>query len=278
MISEILKNTTLGKDGIYTSDFKAIEQTNEIKLRDEIAKQHFTDPMDAISKNHSIPVMDHEIKRFVSSIPQGGVIVDIGGGWGWHWRNLKQDRPDVTVIIVDFVISNLEKAKNILSGEIGSSIYLLHADATSLPLESNTIDGYWSVQTLQHISDFSRTIVEAYRILKPHGVFSNYSLNNQYLFHLIYWIFGKKYHVCGDRPSSYYLCRASKEQLAIIEKVFKNKCHRKFSEILFYPDLKLTFSGKENSLVGRIDSLLSSDFSFFSVIARQQSFHISKFE
>ena len=42
-------------------------------------------------------------------------------------------RPDVSVVIIDFVRQNLIHAKNVLGSLIGNQVALLHGDATSLP-------------------------------------------------------------------------------------------------------------------------------------------------
>ena len=276
MIEKILSKLQLGQDGIYSYEFKNIEQNVEIKLRESVASHAYQDYLHEISKHHSVPVMDREVKLFLNSIPQNGIIIDVGGGWGWHWRLVKNIRPDVIVIIVDFVRSNLIHAKNVLGDYINKHIFLVHGDATSLIFDDNTFDGYWSVQTLQHIPNFQKAINEAWRVLKPGGIFVNYSLNNQALVKLIYKILGRPYHIKGQVPDSFYLARASHEQVKLIEKIFSNSCKRRYSEVIFSPELKIKFPGKEGSIIGKLDCLLSSYTPIFSWIARQQSFHTYK--
>ena len=48
--------------------------------------------------------MDREIEKFLNQIPNGGVVLDIGGCWGWHWRKISTQRPDITVVIVDLIV------------------------------------------------------------------------------------------------------------------------------------------------------------------------------
>ena len=47
--------------------------------------------------------MDEEINHFISITPKNGVILDIGGCWGWHWRKIHKIRPDLNVVIVDLI-------------------------------------------------------------------------------------------------------------------------------------------------------------------------------
>ena len=109
-----LKMIRLNNDGIWGEVFNFSGQEEEKILRKKIANFKYTDYLSEISKNHSIPVMDRENEKFISLIPKNGVILDIGGCWGWHWRRLHETRPDVTVVIVDFIRENLIHAQNIL--------------------------------------------------------------------------------------------------------------------------------------------------------------------
>ena len=85
---KIIKNLVLGEDGIYSSELPDTSQKEELKLREEVADKNYSDYFEAISKSHSIPVMDFEVDRFFTKISKDGIILDIGGCWGWHWRNL----------------------------------------------------------------------------------------------------------------------------------------------------------------------------------------------
>lgn len=273
---QILDNLQMDKNGIYNAFVVNNEQKDEILLREGVNKQVVSDHLNFISKHHSIPVMDKEVLLFLEKIPINGYIIDVGGCWGWHWRNIKNIRPDVKIIIVDFVKSNLFYAKELLKDIIGKNIFLVHGDATSLKFDNNIFDGYWSVQTLQHIPSFNKAIDEAHRILKKNGYFTSYSLNTQPIIKFIYNLLGKKYIIEGKLDGMFYLSRANKKQLLYIEKLFKNKSKVRYSEILFKPELKIDFNGKENSIIGRIDSVLSNSFSLFSSTARQKSYHIIK--
>ena len=203
-----------------------------------MASKDYGDYLHELSKHHSIPVMDREVDHFLRSIPKNGLIIDVGGCWGWHWRRISNTRPDVTVFIIDFVRGNLVHAKNVLGQQIGTNIFLVHGDATSLIFSDNTFDGWWSVQTLQHIPDYKKAVSEAWRVLKDRGVFANYSLNNQALIRFVYRIMGRKYHVKGNVPGSFYLARASHEQLKQVKDIFSNNCRVRYSEVLFSPELK----------------------------------------
>ena len=138
-------------------------------------------------------------------------IIDVGGCWGWHWRNISKVRPDIKIFIVDFVKGNLYHAKNILKGDINQNVFLIHGDANDLIFDDGVFDGYWSVQTLQHIPSFKKSILEANRVLKKNGLFASYSLNNAFIIRFIYKLLGKEYQVKGNF-SGYYLEKASQEQ------------------------------------------------------------------
>ncbi len=278
----ILNHIVLGKDGVYSglSSSKS-EQELEISLREMVASKNYDNYLYSVSKSHSITVMDHEVEKFLKKMPEKSIILDIGGCWGWHWRKIKISRPDVKIIIIDFVRSNLIHAKNVLGELIGSQIELVHADATNLPFKTNNsfkgFNGIWTVQTLQHIPNFSKAIGEAHKLLLKEGCFINYSLHNTPFNIFIYKIFRKKFHQKGEVQGSYYLERASEEQIFIMQKYFgKENVKINYCETLFHPDLKFGFSGKLNNYLGYLDILISYFKPLAYFISRQSSFSAKK--
>ena len=233
--------------------------------------------MKKISKSHSIPVMDAEISRFLKCIPINGIILDIGGCWGWHWRNIHSYRPDVSVVILDFVRPNLAHAKTLLGDLINKNICLVHGDATNLQFSSELFDGIWTVQCLQHIENFESAIFESCRVMKPGAVFSNYSLNIQPQVKLLKEVLRKTYVTDGlMMGGQLWLSRASAKQKLHMEKIFKNIADERFSEYLFSPALGLDSPGKEDHWLGRLDVKLTNNYGFMKWFARQHSFHVTK--
>jgi len=274
-IEKIFKKLKVNEDGIFVYQFKVNSQKEELSLRKKVAEKVIKNYLKEISFYHSIPVMDREVKLFLKSIPQNGIILDAGAGWGWHWRNLDKQRKDVRVILVDFVMENLFHAKNLLKDKIGKQIFLVHGDVTQLKFPDECFDGYWSVQCLQHVPEFEKAIKEAYRVLKKEGLFANYSLNVALIEKLIFKLLRKNYVIRGFVKEHFYLERASKRQIELLENIFHNKVKVRFSEILYKPKL-FYFTGRENSLLGKIDAYLSGSLKIWGLIARQQSFYVKK--
>jgi len=274
-LQEILDKLILDDDGIYSYAFNNTDQKDEIKTRISVADEVYDDYLSVLSQHHSIPVMDKEVRLFCDKMPENARIIDVGGCWGWHWRDVSKIRPDIKIFIVDFIKGNLHHAKNILKEDINQSVFLIHGDATDLIFDDDVFDGYWSVQTLQHIPNFKKTILEAYRVLKKDGLFANYSLNNQFVIRFIYKLLGREYIVQGN-STHFYLSRASQEQKDVVSEVFEQDVQLRHSEIIFKPELKISFSGKEKSIFGVLDSYLSNNVGFLSSIARQQSYHVYK--
>lgn len=270
----------LGPDGIYSAPMpeRSSDQQPERELRERIASQQYEDHLATIARNHSVPVMDREVDLFLRKSPKGALVLDIGGCWGWHWRRLAATRPDVGVVIIDFVRANLRHAREVLGPLVGTQVVLMHADATSLPFWDATaeagFDGVWTVQVFQHIPDFARACGEAARVLKPGGRFVNYSLQPTPLVRAIYRVAGKSYHTEGQGRGAFHLARASEQQRERVADIIgggKLEGER-YTECLFHPDLRLTFAGKQGSVLGRIDSRLGDLPGVARWIARQRSF------
>lgn len=275
-VAAILDGLKLDEDGIYSSALHpAATQVDEIRERERVARRTYPDLLREIARHHSVPVMDAEIQRFLRRVPTDGVVADIGGGWGWHWRHLDVERPDVCVVVVDFVRENLRQAAQLLGDVVNRQLFLVHGNATVLPFPSLAFDGYWSVQALQHIPHFEEAVREAHRVLRPNGVFACYSLNRSRLIESAYRLMGRSYHVHGKRPDSFWLSRGSAEEARTVRGVFGASVTSRYTEVLFHPDLRL-HTGTASSWIGRVDACLASDTPMFAWLARQRSYHTRK--
>lgn len=281
-LQNILQPYKVGDDGIYGRLVASSSgQSEEVAHRECVAAESYAiNYLDAVIFNHSIPVMDHEIDRFLAKMRPSALILDIGGCWGWHWRRLAQTRPDVGVLIIDLVRSNLVHAQNLLGDLVGHQVALMHADATELPFFINAsfpgFDGVWTVQAFQHIPSFNKAVSEVRRVLKRGGLFANYSLNNQLHIRWLYRLFGRDYISEGMVDNTFWLARVSREQKRIVETVFGNTVFERWSEILFSPELHFIRPGREGCLLGKLDVLLSNNWGFLGWFARQRSFHCEK--
>jgi len=274
-IAAILDGLQLAADGIYSSLSAEPRQTDEVREREAVARRAYPDLLLEIGRHHSVPVMDREVRSFLNGVPARGVVADIGCGWGWHWRRLNTQRPDVCVIAVDFVRENLRVAARVLGPLVNHQVFLVHGDATRLPFPPAVFDGCWTVQTLQHIPGFEEAITEAYRVLRPDGQLACYSLNCAKLIEVAYRLMRKSYHIRGKRPGSFYLARGSAEEAGIVARVFGSRVTSRYTEILFHPDFRLR-TGKATSWIGQVDAFLSSGLPLFAWVARQRSYHTRK--
>jgi len=280
MTQTLLQALTKDTNGIYSYPFANKEQELEVKLRTKVAnvavyEQH-DQYLNEVCRHHSVPVMDREVRLFLEKMPENANILDVGGCWGWSWRELQDIRPDVKIYLLDFIYENLLHAQELLKPLIDKQVFLIHGDATQLIFQDKQFDGVWTVQTFQHIPDFSVPVQEAYRVLKPGGYFINYSWSNAFWVRVVYAIVNKVYYVKNYVPNRFWLARASQEQNEIIAAIFQNKVIDRYSEILFTPDFRFFLPGRLRSVLGYIDSYLSNNWGIFSSIARQHSFHVQK--
>ena len=262
------------KNKIYKKNINSLYQNKELITRKKIAKKNYQNYLNEISLHHSINVMDKEVKKFINLLPKKSIICDIGGSWGWHWRNISLIRPDIKIIIVDFIFENLLIAKKILNDKINKQIFLINDDCCNFYIKNNFFNGIWSVQTLQHIPNYKKVYKNIYNQLKIGAYFYNCNLNINYLINFLYFILNKKYLTKGYN-NNYYLERSNKKQKKILEEIFKNKSTTIYSELLFHPDLKI-FTGSKNNFFGKIDSFLSGKCIVKKILARQEAFLIYK--
>ena len=275
-ISKILKKYyKYNKDAcIYGKIKSPTSQKKEFKNRRKVAKYYYQNFYNHISDHHSIQVMDLEIANLLKKIPKNSLICDIGGCWGWHWRNISLQRPDINIVIIDLVYANLLIAKKLLKKKINKQIYLVNDDICELKINKKIFNTVWTVQTLQHIPKYSNAIKNIYKIIKEDGYLYNYNLNINYIVKIIYKIFNKKYLIKGYN-NDFYLERSNKNQKKIIKKIFKNKITTRYTELLFHPDLKIK-TGTIKNLFGKIDTFLSGSLIFKKFFARQEAFIVKK--
>ena len=275
-ISKILKKFySYNKDAcIYGKIKSPASQKKEFINRRKVAKSYYQNFYNHISDHHSIQVMDLEIANLLKKIPKNSIICDVGGCWGWHWRNISLQRPDINIVIIDLVYANLLIAKKLLKKKINKQIYLVNDDICELKINKKIFNTVWTVQTLQHIPKYSNAIKNIYKTLKEDGYLYNYNLNINYIVRIIYKIFNKKYLIKGYN-NDFYLERSNKNQKKIIKKIFKNKITTRYTELLFHPDLKIK-TGTIKNLFGKIDTFLSGSLIFKKFFARQEAFIVKK--
>jgi ubiquinone/menaquinone biosynthesis C-methylase UbiE len=276
MKMRFLEKLRLGPDGIYSSDGWGVGQEEEITLRRRVAEAVPPDLKGEIAIHHSFGVMDREVECFLDRLPANGVIIDVGGCWGWHWRNLHQQRPDATLVIIDLVKENLERAKYFLAGRINQSVFLVHGDGTKLPFDDNTFDAYWAVQALQHVPNLENALIESKRVLKPGGIFAMYNLNNPWAIRMIYKFLGKPWTDEGTVAGMFYLRRSGSWDGSAIKRIFGNVSPSRYTEIIFTPELNWHKSAAVGHWLGKLDSWLSSGFCAWNLIARQRSYSAVK--
>lgn len=265
------------ENGIYVNPrLSHSGQEGEAEFRRSVAARRYDNYLEEISHHHSVAVMTREAHRFLRELPKNAMVVDVGGCWGWHWRHLSDRRPDVTVVIVDFIADNLSHARVVLGDQVGRNIRLCADNACALGFGDKTFDGYWSVQCLQHIPAWAQAIGEAHRVLKPGGRFVNHTLNRQWLFEGIARMLHRTYVVEGQ-AGSYYLNRDIGAIQAEIERAFSRPAQRRYSEILFEVGLRLGFNaGRDGAALGAVDSLLTKAGYLFAPIARQIGLEVVK--
>ena len=266
-------------DGIYRCQEQSLLQLREVEIRDTgalSAPDDIDGLMRLVSHHHSVEVMKCEIRKFIDSVPFGGIILDVGVGWGWHWLGISVYRPDLLVCVLDFSLQSLVRAKKLLTKESSNSFVYVCGNALNLKFESESIDGYWSVQTLQHVDSFETAISEAHRVLVDGSQFVSYSLNTQPVVRSLYNVLGRSYVVNGEYSEGINLSRASKDQLIVIQQIFGTPVEARYSEILFSPEILMDFPGRQNSLFGKIDNFLTGDSFVARNFARQCSYHALK--
>lgn len=115
--------------------------------------------------------------RFVSSLPRGAKLLDIGSSDGQTLNHFHEARPDLILFSTD-----IEGKPD--SYPRGTSFKRADITADTLPWESNSMDGITCMHLVEHISGFANFFGECHRLLKPGSriYIETPHLKTQYLF------------------------------------------------------------------------------------------------
>jgi len=116
--------------------------------------------------------------KFIKSLdPEPGCrLLDVAGGTGdIAFRFLKHLKRKGHVTVCDMNANMLEEGMrraNTLGFDDGSFISWKEGDAMNLPFQSNSFDAYSIAFGIRNVVDIPLAVREAYRVLKPGGVFT----------------------------------------------------------------------------------------------------------
>ena len=102
-------------------------------------------------------------------VPARAAILDLGCGTGDMLLTLNETLPEASLTGLDFSPNMLEAARQKCGGIAG--LQLLEGNACSLPMENGSFDGISISFALRNTADYGAVVSEAFRVLKPGGVF-----------------------------------------------------------------------------------------------------------
>jgi SAM-dependent methyltransferase len=137
-------------------DFTASSWSDDLEeLHEESSRDHF---MDVLTRNSLMAAV-------ASSVPESGVVADLGCSTGYLLVDLARAHPRVQLVGVDVVAAGLRKAHV----ETPAAALLL-ADVCDLPIGDQTINALVSANMLEHVADDVKALTEIHRILVPGGM------------------------------------------------------------------------------------------------------------
>lgn len=113
---------------------------------------------------------EHELLIDWTAPQEGGLYLDLGASTALYARALKAAQPKADIVALDFSTQMLEEAR-IKAEADETDIFLLRADGRDMPFFSKTFDGIVMGGTLNELSDPTKVLYEANRVLKKEGSF-----------------------------------------------------------------------------------------------------------
>jgi demethylmenaquinone methyltransferase / 2-methoxy-6-polyprenyl-1,4-benzoquinol methylase len=99
------------------------------------------------------------------------VVLDLCCGTGDLALSIQQQRPEATVIGLDFSANMLAIAHERANKAELQDISFQEGDALHLPFADNQFDGVVQAYGLRNVADYERNLQEVFRVLKPGGRF-----------------------------------------------------------------------------------------------------------
>lgn len=102
------------------------------------------------------------IEKFYPEKPRS--ILDIGTADGLMLNNLKEAFPNTTCI-------GIEYASDLVACSKSKTIYMVQGDALALPFKDNVLDVAIATVIIEHVTDPTQLVREAFRALRKNGIF-----------------------------------------------------------------------------------------------------------
>jgi len=112
-------------------------------------------------------------KRLVEmmNIQINDTIIDVGSGTGDLVKLILKENNHISIYSVDLNIDMMNEGKKNFNNKQLKKIQFINANAEKLPFENNFFDKYVISFCLRNITNVEKAIQEAFRILKPGGIF-----------------------------------------------------------------------------------------------------------
>lgn len=117
---------------------------------------------------------DAIVDRMAAMVPHlkaGGAVLDLGAGFGGAMRRIAARHP-VTAVCLNLVErQNAYNRRRIVEAGLDGRIAVVGGSFERVPVADAAFDVVWSQDALLHASDFAAVTTEAWRVLRPDGLF-----------------------------------------------------------------------------------------------------------
>ena len=130
----------------------SLEEIRQSFERDAHDEEHFPSTID--------PRIYH-VKLVVDHLGPIQSALDVGAGKGRFGRVLKQHHPAAAIVCFDLALEMLRR--------VDPNLLTCAGSMTALPFASNTFDGVYATESLEHAVDIEAAVAEMCRVLAPGG-------------------------------------------------------------------------------------------------------------
>ena len=117
-----------------------------------------------VAHNYDRFVGEFDLESILEYIPldEKSLLVDLGGGTGRVAKKMEEYVNDCIIFDISYEMLQHAKPKS-------NAFNILQGSSDELPIKSNSINQIFLNDSLHHIKNYKKTLVECYRSLKPNG-------------------------------------------------------------------------------------------------------------
>lgn len=130
---------------------------------------HYGFWLDGVRSRKEAILKENEVLADFAGVKQNDLVLDAGCGIGGSSVWLAKER-GANVVGLNIVNKQITKGKDLVKKrKLAQRVSFVKGDYQQLPFNNEVFDVYWSLESIEHVTNLKDLMTEAFRVLKPGG-------------------------------------------------------------------------------------------------------------